>query len=434
MNGADRPRAFVNARLIDPATGTDARGAVLVADGVIQDVGPDLFAGGVPDGVEPVDCRGHILAPGLIDMRVTLHETGETHKENLQSASQAAIAGGITTMAVVPGPKQGIETPAQVEYLIARGRETGLTDVHPYGGITKGNEGETLTEMGLLAEAGAIGFTEGHRALADADTMRQALSYISPFGLPLIQHPEDPSLAAQGQVNEGEISTRLGLKGIPAVAEVIMIERDVRLVELTGGRYHAAHVSTAAGIDAIRAAKARGLAVTCDTAPPYYGLNETAVGEYRTFAKLSPPLRGEDDRLAVIEGLRDGTIDAIASDHLPQDPDSKRLPFAQAEPGAVGLETLLPLVLELYHGGVLPLDQALAKVTAAPAKILGLAAGRLAKGAPGDLVLIDSDTPWVIREDGLVSKSKNTLFDGRPVQGRCLATVFRGRTVFSTGA
>ncbi|MDH3241601.1 MAG: dihydroorotase [Alphaproteobacteria bacterium] len=433
MNG-EAPRAFINARLVDPASGMDGRGAVLVADGVIQDVGPGLFADGVPERVEAVDCQGRVLAPGLIDMRVTLHETGETHKENLQTASQAAIAGGITTMAVVPGPKQGIETPAQVEYLIARGRETGLTDVRPYGGITKGTAGETLTEMGLLSEAGAVGFTDGNRALADADTLRRALTYITRFGVPLIQHPEEPSLAAEGQVNEGEISTRLGLKGIPAVAEVIMIERDVRLVELTGGRYHAAHVSTAAGIDAIRAAKGRGLKVTCDTAPPYFGLNETAIGEYRTFAKLSPPLRSEEDRLAVIEGLRDGTIDAVASDHLPQDPDSKRLPFAQAEPGAVGLETLLPLVLELHHGGVLTLDQALAKVTSAPAAILGLEAGRLAKGAPADLVLIDAEVPWVIREAGLVSKSKNTLFDGRPVQGRCLATVFRGRTVYSTGA
>jgi dihydroorotase len=433
MNGG-APKAFINARLVDPASGMDGRGAVLVSGGVIQDVGPGLFADGVPERVEAVDCKGRVLAPGLIDMRVTLHETGETHKENLQTASQAAIAGGITTMAVIPGPKQGIETPAQVEYLIARGRETGLTDVRPYGGITKGTAGETLTEMGLLAEAGAVGFTDGNRALADADTLRRALTYITRFGLPLIQHPEEPSLAAEGQVNEGEISTRLGLKGIPAVAEVIMIERDVRLVELTGGRYHAAHVSTAAGIDAIRAAKDRGLKVTCDTAPPYFGLNETAVGEYRTFAKLSPPLRSEEDRLAVIEGLRDGTIDAVASDHLPQDPDSKRLPFAQAEPGAVGLETLLPLVLELHHGGVLTLDQALAKVTSAPAAILGLEAGRLAKGAPADLVLIDAEVPWVIREAGLVSKSKNTLFDGRPVQGRCFATVFRGRTVYATGA
>ncbi len=433
MNGAPA-RAFVNARLVDPASGSDGPGAVLVEDGVIKDLGPRLFADGVPEGIEATDCGGQVLAPGLIDMRVTLHETGETHKENLHTASQAAIAGGVTTLAVIPAPNQAIETPAQVEYLIARGRETGLTDVRPYGSITRGGKGETLTEMGLLSEAGAVGFTEGHKALADADTMRRALSYSTRFGLPLMQHPEEPSLAAGGQINEGEVSTRLGLKGIPVAAEVIVIERDLRLLELTGGRYHVAHVTTAAGIGAIRAAKDRGLPVTCDTAPPYFGLNETSVGDYRTFAKLSPPLRTESDRQAVVAGLEDGTIDAIASDHLPQDPDSKRLPFAQAEPGAIGLETLLPLTLELYHGGTLSLGRALARVTSEPARILGLQAGRLAKGAPADFVLIELDAPWIIREADLVSKSKNTLFDGRPVQGRCRATVFRGRTVFSQDA
>ncbi len=429
MNGAKRV-AFINARLVDPESGTDAPGALMVEDGRIADLGPRLLADGMPEGVKTVDCRGDVLAPGLVDMRVTVHETSETHKETLQSAAQAAVAGGITTMAVIPGLNQVIDSPAQVEFLIARGHETGLIDVYPYGAITRGAEGEALTEMGLLAEAGAVGFTDGPRALADADTMRRALSYGTRFGLPIIQHPEEPSLAAGGQMNEGEISTRLGLKGIPAAAEVIMIERDLRLLELTGGRYHVAHVSTAAAIEVIRAAKARGLPVTCDTAPPYFGLNETAIGEYRTFAKLSPPLRAESDREAVVEGLRDGTIDAIASDHLPQDPDSKRLPFAQAEPGAIGLETLLPLVLELYHDGALGLAEALAKVTSAPARLLGLDAGRLVKGAPANLVLIEVETPWKIKEDQLVSKSKNTLFDGRPVQGRCRATVFAGRTVF----
>jgi dihydroorotase len=232
-------------------------------------------------------------------------------------------------------------------------------------------------------------------------------------------------------MNEGEIATRLGLQGIPACAEVMMIERDLHLVRLTGGRYHAAHVSTAAGVDAIRQARARGLAVTCDTAPHYFGLNEAEIGSYRTFAKLSPPLRSEDDRKAVAEGLRDGTIDLIASDHIPQDPDSKRLPFAQAIPGATGLETLLPLVLELYHNRVLTLIDAIGKVTAAPAALLGLDAGRLTVGARADLVLIDPDRPWKIREGDLLSKSKNTLFDGRPVQGRCLRTIFGGRTVFA---
>ena len=431
MNGPGST-AFINARLVNPESGTDTRGALLARDGRIADLGPRLFADGVPEGMETVDCQGHVLAPGLIDMRVTVHEPGETHKEDLHSATMAAVAGGVTTMAVLPGRGQAIDTAALVAFLIARGREAGLADIRPYGAITKGAEGQKLTEMGLLAEAGAIGFSDGAVAVADAEVMRRALAYGTNFSLPIIQHPEEPSLAAGGQMNEGEIATRLGLKGIPVAAEVIMIERDLRLVELTGGRYHVAHISTAAGIEAVRRAKAAGLPVTCDTAPAYFGLNETAVGDYRTFAKLSPPLRAEADREAVVAGLGDGTIDAIASDHLPQDPDSKRLPFAQAEPGAVGLETLLPLTLELYHGGALGLAEALAKVTAAPARILGFEAGRLAKGAPADLVVIDVDQPWKIKEDLLVSKSRNTLFDGRPVQGRCLGTVYAGRTVFST--
>ena len=430
MNATERV-AFINARLIDPESGTDTKGALLARDGHIADLGPRLFADGVPEGVKTVDCGGQVLSPGLIDMRVTVHEPGETHKENLQSAAVAAVAGGITTMAVLAGKGQAIDSPALVAFLTARGRETGLADIRPYGAITMGAEGERLTEMGLLAEAGAIGFADGTHAVADAEVMRRALAYGTSFGLPIIQHPEEPSLARDGQMNEGEIATRLGLKGIPAAAEVIMIERDLRLVEMTQGRYHVAHVSTAAGVEVIRRAKAAGLPITCDTAPPYFGLNETAIGEYRTFAKLSPPLRAEEDREAVVAGLADGTIDAIASDHLPQDPDSKRLPFAQAEPGAIGLETLLPLVLELYHGGALGLGEALAKVTAAPARLLGLEAGRLAKGAPAHLVMIDVDQPWKIKEDLLVSKSKNTLFDGRPVQGRCLATVYAGETVFS---
>lgn len=423
--------AYVNARLIDPASGRDEKGALLVDDGGIADLGTRLFADGVPDGVETVDCGGMVLAPGLVDARVLVHEPGETYKESVSSAATAAVTGGVTTLITLPNTNPVIDDVALIEFMIARGEETGLVNVHPYGALTVGTSGEKLTEIGLLREAGAVAFTDGTRAVGDAVLMRRALSYATAFDALVVQHPEDPSLARGGQMNEGEIATRLGLQGIPACAEVMMIERDLHLVRMTGGRYHAAHVSTAAGVDAIRQAKARGLAVTCDTAPHYFGLNEAEIGSYRTFAKLSPPLRSEDDRKAVAEGLRDGTIDLIASDHIPQDPDSKRLPFAQAIPGATGLETLLALVLELYHNRVLTLIDAIGKVTAAPAALFGLDVGRLTIGARADLILIDPDRPWRIREADLLSKSKNTLFDGRPVQGRCLRTVFGGRTVFS---
>jgi dihydroorotase len=291
-------------------------------------------------------------------------------------------------------------------------------------------KGRELTEIGLLAANGAIGFTDGVKAVADALVMRRLLAYARSFDQLVIQHPEEPSLAGAGGVTEGEIATRLGLPAITPVAEVIMVERDLRLVEITGARYHVAHVSTAAAIDAVRRAKAAGLPVTCDTAPPYFVLTEAAIGDYRTFAKLSPPLRGEADRRAVVEGLRDGTIDAIASDHAPWDQDSKRLPFASASCGIVGLETLLPLSLELHHNGQMDLIEVLRPLTCNPARLLGLDAGRLKPGAAADLVVFDPGAAWRICPDEFRSKSKNAPFDDWPVRGRVEQTIVDGRTIF----
>jgi len=418
-----------NARLLDPASGRDGTGSILVIDGVIAALdGGD----GAPSGATMIDCRGHCLAPGIVDMRVQLREPGAEHMENMVSASHAAAAGGITTMAALPNTEPPIDDVALVDFVARRARDIGLVNIHTYAAATKGLKGRELTEMGLLAEAGALAFTDGLRAIADALVMRRALSYARTFDLLIIQHPEEPNLAAGGAMTEGEMATRLGLPGITPAAEVMMVERDLRLVEITGARYHAAHVSTAAAIEAIRAAKQRGLPVTCDTAPPYFALNETAVGEYRTFAKLSPPLRGEWDRRAVVEGLRDGTIDAIASDHAPHDQDSKRLPFTSAESGIIGLETLLPLSLELYHNGHLPLISLLRALTCAPADILRLPAGRLVVGAPADFVVFDLDRPWQIAEEDFRSKSKNSPFDGRPVQGRAIKTIVGGRVVYDS--
>ncbi len=422
--------AYVNARLLDPATALDRPGALLVEDGRIADLGPSLFADGVPDGVAAVDCDGKCLAPGLIDMRVHLREPGEEHKESIATAAAAAARGGVTTMVCLPDTRPPIDDVSLIEFVARRARETGLVKIYAYAAITRGCRGEELAEMGILAEAGALAFTDGAAAVADALVMRRALSYAATHGLLIAQHPEEPALARDGFMNEGELATRLGIPGVPAVAEAILVERDLLLVELTGGRYHAAHVSTGAAVDAIRRAKSRGLAVTCDTAPQYFTLNENAVGDYRTFAKLSPPLRGEDDRLAVLEGLKDGVIDAIASDHAPQDQDSKRLPFTQAADGIVGLETLLALSLAPVHRGEIGLLDLLARMTANPAAILGLEQGRLAKGAPADLILFDLERPWRIDPDDFRSKSKNSPFDGHPAQGRVLTTLVGRRTVF----
>jgi dihydroorotase len=419
------------ARLLDPLSGLDAVGDLLIEGERIAAVG-DVAA--VARDAETIDAAGLCLAPGLVDMRVQLREPGAEHLESIESGGRAAAAGGVTTMVALPNTEPPVDDVSVVEFLARRAREVKLAKVHTYAAATKGLAGLHLTEMGLLAANGALGFTDGVKTIADALVMRRVLAYARSFDLLVLQHPEEPSLAGAGEVNEGEVATRLGLAGITPLAEVIMVERDLRLVEITGARYHAAHVSTAAAIEAIRQAKARGLPVTCDTAPPYFVLNETAIGDYRTFAKLSPPLRSEWDRRAVIEGLRDGTIDAIASDHAPWDQDSKRLPFSSAAYGIVGLETLLALSLELYHNRHLDLLGVVRLLTLNPAQILRLPVGRLVVGAPADLVLFDPDLDWRICPDDFLSKSKNAPFDDRPVRGRVQLTMVDGRTIFRRAA
>lgn len=427
-------RLFAGARLVDPDSGRDMVGDVIVVDDRIAAIGANIRAEDLGPDVEVVDLAGLCLAPGLVDMRVQLREPGAEHIESIESGSQAAAAGGVTTMAALPNTDPPVDDVSVVEFVARRAREVRLAKVHTYAAATKGLNGRELTEIGLLAANGAIGFTDGVKAIADALVMRRVLAYARTFDQLVVQHPEEPSLAGAGEVTEGEVATRLGLAGITPAAEVIMVERDLRLVAITGARYHAAHVSTAGAIAAIRRAKADGLPVTCDTAPPYFALNETAIGDYRTFAKLSPPLRAELDRQAVIAGLADGTIDAIASDHAPWDQDSKRLPFSSASCGIVGLETLLPLSLELYHNRHLSLLDVLRRVTVAPARILGLGVGRLAPGAPADFVVFDPEAKLRLQTERFRSKSKNAPFDGRPVQGRVELTVVDGRTIFERAA
>ncbi|MDV7341672.1 dihydroorotase [Terasakiella sp. A23] len=423
--------AYVNARLLDPATGLDVMGGVLTEGEKITDFGPGYAkATGEYGDVSVVDCEGACLCPGLVDIRVQLREPGEEHKGTLKTAGEAATSGGITSMVSLPNTNPVTDDMSVVEFVARRARLLGLSKVYPYGAITKGLQGKDMAEMGMLKESGAVAFTDGIRAVASPKVMRKALSYARNYDLLLVQHPEEPSLAEGGHMNAGDLALRMGLTGIPAVAETIMVARDVRLAEDTGGRLHFAHISTAESIDIIRRAKERGVRVTCDTAPPYFSLNELAVGEYRTFAKLSPPLRSEEDRQAIIEGIKDGVIDVVASDHAPEDEDSKRLPFAQAAFGGVGLETLLAITLELYHNGHMSLLDSLKTLTCNPADIIGLPAGKLEKGASADLCIFDPDRGWKIDADQLSSKSKNSPFDGRLAQGRCLRTVVDGRTVF----
>jgi len=426
------PTAFLNARLIDPASGLDSPGAVLVENGTILDFGAHLFAGGAPSGVETIDCHGHVLAPGLVDMRVFTGEPGEEHREDLASASAAAAAGGVTAFVIMPNTSPVIDDVALVDFIRRRARDAARVRVHVMAALTKGLAGQEMTEIGLLGAAGAVGFTDGTKPVMDAQLLRRALTYSKLFDSLIVQHAEDPSLAAAGVMNEGELSTRLGLAGIPAAAETIIVERDLRLVELTGGRYHVSQISCRDTLEVIRTAKRRGLPVTCGVSADHLSLNETDIGEYRTFFKLSPPLRAEADRQAMVDGLTDGTIDVVVSGHNPQDPDTKRRPFAQAADGAVGLETLLPVILERVHNGDLPIADALACVTCRPADILGVDAGRLAAGAAADMTLIDLSKPWVVDADALKSKSKNTAHENRRFQGRAVRTIVGGHTVFQT--
>jgi len=422
--------AYVNARLIDPASGRDEIGGLLTQGETIADLGPHITGDSLADEIAVIDATGMVLSPGLVDMRAHLREPGFEHQETIHTASRSAAVGGVTTIACMPSTNPPIDDVSLIHFIERRARETSLVKVHPIAAVTKDLNGSQLTEIGLLSEAGAVAFSDGLNTIMNANVLRRALSYGTTFDALIIHHAEEMTLSGSGAMNSGEISTRLGLPGMPAESEAIMAARDIRLAEMTGGRLHLAHLTTAEALDLVRAAKDKGIHVTADTAPHYFALNENAVGDYLTFAKVRPPLRSEDDRQAVVAALKDGTIDAVTTDHAPHDQDSKRQPFVQAAFGIVGLETILPLMLELVHNGHLPLIDAMATVTCRPADLLKLKAGRLEIGGPADLVLIDMDSPWRIDSKAFQSKSKNSPFDGRPVQGRVERTVVSGRTVY----
>ncbi len=419
---------LANASLLDPATGSQRPGALLVRDGRIADIAHGA-APGRPGQAETIDCAGRVLAPGLIDMRAFVGEPGAEHRETLASASAAAAAGGVTTLVCMPDTNPVIDGPAIVDFVLRRARDTACVNVLPAAAITKGLAGREMTEFGLLKEAGAVAFTDGLRAVANAQVMRRALTYARDFDALVMQHVEEAALVAEGVMNEGELASRLGLMGIPREAETVMLERDIRLVRLTGARYHAAMISCADSVEIVRRAKQNGLPVTCGVSVNNLVLNENDIGHYRTFCRLSPPLRDEADRQAVVQALADGVIDVVVSDHNPQDVETKRLPFAEAADGALGIETLLGAGLRLVHTGDIPLATLLAALTANPAKILGRDAGRLAVGAPADLVLIDPDLPYVLDKRRLKSLSKNSPFDEARLQGAAVLTLVGGRVV-----
>ncbi|MFL5297052.1 MAG: dihydroorotase [Phenylobacterium sp.] len=426
-----RPQAFTNVRLVDPASGYDGPGALIVTEGVIADVARGGDLGALSKDVEVVDGKGALLLPGLIDIRVKTGEPGTETKETLKSAGLAAVAGGVTSIVVQPDTHPVIDEPSVVDFILRRARDIELVNVYPAGAATKGAEGQRMAEIGLMAEAGCLYITDADRPIVDSKVMRRVLAYAKGFGVLVAHRPADPWLSAGAAASEGEFASRMGLPGVPAVAERIMLERDLALVELTGAPLLVDQLTTAAAIESFARARDRGLPVTATTSINHLSFNEIDIGDYRTFCKLDPPLRGEDDRQAVIEAVASGLISVVVSAHAPAPAEDKRLPYDEAAPGAVGLETLLPALLAFHHEDRIALIDLIRAVTSAPADLLGLPAGRLAKGAPADLVLVDLNAPLVIDADKLVSKSKNSPFDGRRLQGKVLRTIVDGRTVYS---
>jgi dihydroorotase len=430
---AHQPLALVNARLIDPARETEERGGVLIIDGIIRDLGPQVIAASLPPHAHIIDCAGDVVAPGLIDMCAFVGEPGAEHRETIATATAAGAAGGVTTILARPDTNPPIDEPAVVDFLQRRARDTGIVRVLPIAALTQGLHGEEIAEIGLLKEAGAVAFSDGPQSLRNARVMRRVMAYAKDFDALIIHFTQDPDLATDGVMNEGELATRLGLPGVPREAEAIMLDRDIRLVALTGARYHAALISTTLSLDAIRAAKAAGLPITCGTSINHLALNENDIGDYRTFLKLAPPLRREDERLALVQALAEGLIDVVVSDHNPQDVETKRLPFAEAEPGAIGLETMLSAGLRLVHAGEIELPRLLAAMSSRPAEILGLPQGRLEIGAPADLIRFDPDEPYVLDPATLHSRCKNTPFDEARMQGRVKLTIVAGDLVWREG-
>ena len=416
-------RLFRNARLIDPEKGTDTIGTLAVRDGVIA--GP----GGM-EGAEVIDCGGKCLAPGIVDIGVKVSEPGERHKESFGSAGAAAAAGGITTMVTRPDTLPAIDTPEVLEFVRRRANEATPVRVLPMAALTRGREGREMAEIGFLMDAGAVAFTDCDSVVENTKVFSRCMTYAASLGALVVAHPQEPGLSAGAAATSGKFAALKGLPAVSPMAERMGLDRDMAIVEMTGGRYHADQVTTARALKRLERAKDAGLDVTAGISIHHLTLNELDVGDYRTFFKVKPPLRSEDDRLAAVEAVASGLIDVISSMHTPQDEESKRLPFEEAASGAIGLETLLPAVMRLIHGGHMDLPTLWRALSLTPSRRLGLESGRLSPGAPADLVLFDPDTPYVLNRFNLRSKSKNTPFDEARVEGRVLGTWVGGMRIF----
>lgn len=416
-----------NARIVDPSRNLDETGTIIVRDGIIEAAGANALNQGTPEGATVRDCTGLVAVPGLIDARVFTGEPGGEHRETIASAGRAAAAGGITSFIMMPDTDPVIDDIALVEFVRKNARDASPVRIYPAAALTKGLTGDEMTEIGLLKEAGAVAFTNGRNPIHNAQVLRRALTYAREFGAVIALETRDKYLGAEGVMNEGLLASWLGLSGIPREAEIIPLERDLRIAALTQGRYHAAQISVPASVEAIATARARGAKVTAGISINNLTLNENDIGEYRSFFKLYPPLRAEDDRVAMVEALARGEIDIIVSAHDPQDVDTKRLPFAEAANGAIGLETMLAAALRLHHNGSVGLMRLIDAMSTRPAEIFGLPGGTLKPGAAADITLIDLDEPWICLKEQLVSRSKNTPFENARFSGRAVATYVGGK-------
>ncbi len=421
---------YANARLVDPARDLDAPGGLVTEGERILDAGESLFRSGSVADANVIDCEGHALAPGIVDMRVFIGEPGERHKESFGSGSRAAAAGGVTTIVAQPDTSPPLDEPEILEFVLRRSATASRVRVSPMAALTKRREGREMTEYGFLLDAGAVAFTDADRAITDTTVFRRCLSYAHSLDALVVHHIQEPFLSAEGCATESLFSSRLGIPAIPTLAETMQLERDLRLVELTGTQYHADQISTAQALEPLRRAKDAGLPVTAGVSAAHLALNELDIADYRTFCKIVPPLRSETDRAAVEDAIAEGLIDVIVSSHRPQDEESKRQPYELAEPGAVGLETLLPVSLRLFHEDRISLPKIFDMISLTPSKLLGLETGRLDANSPADLVLFNPNALWVLDRYDLHSKSKNSPFDEMTLHGRALRTIVGGETVY----
>ncbi len=425
-----KKKYFINANIIDPYNSLNETGGLIIDEnGKIEGVGKKVNTNNIPSREKVIDLKGKHIFPGLVDMRVFVGEPGFEYKENFRTLSEAALSGGVTSVVTMPNTNPVIDNVSIVDFLRRRGRDKSKINIFPTAALTVNTEGENMTEFGLLQGKGIIGFTDGVKTIQNPRIMNRIMNSASDLNSLIIQHAEDAELSKDGMINDGIIATKLGLQGIPVSAELLILERDLTLLEYNNCRYHISQISSASSVEIIRERKSK-VNFSCGVSINNLSLNENDIGDFKTFLKLSPPLRTEDDRNALVQGLVDETIDVIVSDHKPEDEENKRLTFAQAETGASGIETLLPLSLELYHNGSVNLETIIKALTSSPAKILKINKGNLSIGNDADFCIVDINKPWVVRKEKLISKSKNTPIEDKKLQGKVTNTFVNGEELF----